>query len=154
MIKVDLDDLSLTNDRRMYFLYNDCMIYCKKLKKENKWEYKGTLCFFGGAEVRILAASVLAKMVEIKKPLFRIGKKTSLSETESVAEAYGFEVVAVDSNIDAMSPMHQNYQVAMVGGGNPILRRHMIRASCMEEQVTWVDTLRKTIYAFNAAGSR
>ncbi|KAI8878849.1 hypothetical protein K501DRAFT_257891 [Backusella circina FSU 941] len=154
MIKVDLDDLSLTSDRRMYFLYNDCMIYCKKSKKDTKWEYKGTLGFHSGAEVRILAASVLAKMVEVKKPLFRIGKKTSLSETESVNEAFGFEMVAVDTNIDAMSPMHQNYQIAMAGGGNPILRRHMIRASCMEEQVAWVDTLRKAIYAFNAAGSQ
>lgn len=159
LIKVDLDDITLTSDIRMYFLYNDSLIYCKKLKDnkkgsmtDKKLTYKGTLNL-QGADIRQLAPSFCAKMCEVKKPLFRIGKKSSSSsDTSSLpgAEAFGFELLTSESNLDAMSPLHQNYQSAMAGAGAPIRRRHVLRTKSQLEQKTWFDAIRKAIAIANA----
>ncbi|KAK4516895.1 uncharacterized protein ATC70_000222 [Mucor velutinosus] len=160
LIKVDLDDITLTSDTRMYFLYNDSLIYCKKLKENKKGStaaakkltYKGTLNL-QGADIRQLAPSFCAKMCEVKKPLFRIGKKSSSSsDTSSLpgVEAFGFELVTSESNLDAMSPLHQNYQSAMAGAGAPIRRRHVLRTKSQLEQKTWFETIRKAIAIANA----
>ncbi|KAL7309155.1 hypothetical protein PS15m_011269 [Mucor circinelloides] len=159
LIKVDLDDITLTSDIRMYFLYNDSLIYCKKLKDnkksstaDKKLTYKGTLNL-QGADIRLLAPSFCAKMCEVKKPLFRIGKKSSSSsDTSSLpgAEAFGFELVTSESNLDAMSPLHQNYQSAMAGAGAPIRRRHVMRTKSQLEQKMWFDAIRKAIAIANA----
>jgi hypothetical protein len=160
LIKVDLDDITLTSDVRMYFLYNDSLIYCrrqKENKKKNEAEksklvYKGTLQL-RGADVRLLAPSFLAKMVEVKKPLFRIGKKSSsASDSNSLpgAEAFGFELVTTEVNIDAMSPMHANYQSATMSGGSSIKRRHILRTRSQAENSIWFETLRKAARTANS----
>jgi hypothetical protein len=157
LIKVDLDDITLTSDIRMYFLYNDSLIYCKRQKEkkgetERRLVYKGKLSL-RGADIRQLAPSFLAKMTEVKKPLFRIGKKSSsASDSNSLpgVEAFGFELVTSDINIDAMSPMHQNYQSATAAAGAPIRRRHVIRTSSQAEQTVWFETMRKAIKTANS----
>jgi hypothetical protein len=155
LIKVDLDDITLTPDIRMYFLYNDSLIYCKRQKEnkkdiEKKLVYKGTLSL-RGADVRQLAPAFCAKMCEVKKSLFRIGKKSS-SDTGSLpgVEAFGFELVTSEISLDAMTPLHQNYQSAMAGAGAPIRRRHIMRTSSKHEQKTWFETIRKAIAIANA----
>jgi hypothetical protein len=155
LIKVDLDDITLTSDTRMYFLYNDSLIYCKKLKEnkknlsDKKLTYKGTLNL-RGADIRQLAPSFCAKMCEVKKPLFRIGKKSSDTTSLPGAEAFGFELVTSEINLDAMSPLHQNYQSAMAGAGAPIRRRHVMRTKSHQELKTWFNTIRKAIAIANA----
>jgi hypothetical protein len=154
LIKVDLDDITLTSDIRMYFLYNDSLIYCKKQKEnkkdtEKKLVYKGTLNL-RGADIRQLAPSFCAKMCEVKKPLFRIGKKASDANSLPGTEAFGFELVTSEINLNAMSPLHQNYQSAMAGAGAPIRRRHIMRTSSKHEQKTWFETIRKAIAIANA----
>lgn len=161
LIKVDLDDITLTTDVRMYFLYNDSLIYCrrqKENKKKNSSEeekkklvYKGTLAL-RGADVRLLAPSFLAKMVEVKKPLFRIGKKSTASDSSSLpgVEAFGFELVTTEVNVDAMSPMHQNYQSATMAGGAAIKRRHILRTRSQAENTVWFETLKRAIKVANS----
>jgi hypothetical protein len=152
LIKVDLDDLSLTTDVRMYFLYNDSLIYCKKLKEkkgvERKLEHKGTVSL-SGAIIRLLSPEFLAKMCEVKKPLFRIGKKADTNSLTS-GEAFGFELITSELNVNAMSPLHQNYQSASAGAGAPIRRRHAIRTQSLNEQNIWFETMRKAIRTANA----
>ncbi|KAI8067448.1 Dbl homology domain-containing protein [Thamnidium elegans] len=151
LIKVDLDDITLTTDIRMYFLYNDKLIYCKKQREkradlDKKLVYKGTLNL-RGAQIRQLAPSFLMKMCEVKKSIFRIGKKSSDSNSLPGVEAFGFELVTSDVNINAMSPLHQNYQSASAGAGAPIIRRHVIRTRSQAEQNVWFETMRKAIAA-------
>ncbi|RCH94473.1 Phosphatidylinositol-3,4,5-trisphosphate-dependent Rac exchanger 1 protein, partial [Rhizopus stolonifer] len=157
LIRVDLDDITSTSDIRMYFLYNDNLIYCKKKQKESKKDpadkklvYKGTLSL-RGAEIRQLAPAFCAKMCEEKKSLFRLGKKNH-SDSNSLpgTEAFGFELVATELNLDAMSPLHQNYMSASASSGAPIKRRHVMRTRSKEEQATWYDTIRKAIAYTNA----
>lgn len=154
LIKVDLDDITLISDVRMYFLYSDSLIYCKKQREnkkdaEKKLMYKGSLSL-RGADIYQLAPSFCAKMCEVKKPLFRMGKKSSDANSLPSTEAFGFELVTSDINMDAMSPLHQNYQSAMVGSGTPIRRRHIMRTSSKHEQKTWYQTIRKAIAIANA----
>lgn len=156
LIKVDLDDITLTNDIRMYFLYNDSLIYCKKQKEkkgntEKKLAYKGKLSL-RGADIRLLAPTFLAKMVEVKKPFFRLGKKSSGSDTTSLpgAEAFGFEIITSEINLDALSPLHQNYQSASASAGAPIRRRHVIRTRSQAEQTVWFEAMRKAIRFANS----
>lgn len=148
-----MDDITSISDVRLYLLYNDALIYCKiqKDKKksssnnEPKFVYKGTLNL-RGAEVRQLAPSFCAKMVEVKKPLFRLGKKSNTdSSSLSDTEAFGFELVSTEVNLDAMSPMHQNYQTATASAGNPLLRRHVIRTSSRKQQKIWFEGIRDAI---------
>lgn len=153
LIKVDLDDITSTSDVRMYLLYNDALIYCKiqkdKKDHDSKLVYKGTLNL-KGAEIRQLAPSFCAKMCEVKKPLFRLGKKNkSDSSSVSDTEAFGFELVATEVNLDAMSPMHQNYQTATASAGNPLLRRHVLRTRSQTQQKKWFEGIQKAIAAAN-----
>jgi len=140
----------------MYFLYNDSLIYCKRQKEkkgstERKLAYKGKLSL-RGADIRQLAPSFLAKMVEVKKPFFRLGKKSSASDTASLpgVEAFGFEIVSSETNLDAMSPLHQNYMSASATGGAPIIRRHILRTRSHAEQLTWCEAVRKAIRVANS----
>ncbi|RCH87037.1 epithelial cell transforming sequence 2 oncoprotein-like, partial [Rhizopus stolonifer] len=103
LIKVDLDDLSGTSDVRTYFLYSDLLIFCKKQKGSKKLTYKGSLSL-SGAEVRHLQPALLLKMAHVKKPLFRIGKKSD--DCSSSPEAFGFEVITTEASIDAVAPMY------------------------------------------------
>jgi hypothetical protein len=154
LIKVDLDDITSTSDVRMFLLYNDALIYCKiqKDKKDaaaSKLVYKGTLNL-EGAEIRQLAPSFCAKMCEVKKPLFRLGKKnTPDTSSQSDAEAFGFELVATEVNMDAINPMHQNYQSATAGAGNPLLRRHVLRTRSQKQQKIWFEGIREAILKAN-----
>lgn len=143
----------------MYFLYNDSLIYCKRQKEkkgstERKLAYKGKLSL-RGADIRLLAPSFLAKMVEVKKPFFRLGKKSSASDSASLpgAEAFGFEIVTSEVNLDALSPLHQNFQSASASGGSPIRRRHILRTRSQAEQLIWYEAVRKATRIANSVPS-
>ncbi|KAG0167288.1 hypothetical protein DFQ28_008416 [Apophysomyces sp. BC1034] len=148
MIKVDLDDPSSMSDTRTYFLYNDCLIYCREQKEKKdttKLHYKGTVDL-ATAEVRPLPQLLAVKMTEIRRPLLFRSKKNEAAQQPS--QAFGFELISTDVSIDAM--FSQNHAVANVSGSMPMRRRHVVRTKTLEEQKTWMDMLRRVVQSIHS----
>ncbi|KAG2210246.1 hypothetical protein INT47_003231 [Mucor saturninus] len=150
LIKIDLDDPSATSDVRMYFLYNDTLIFCKKAKEkkggEKKLEYKETINL-SATTVRLLSPEYLAKMCEVKKPMFRIGKKTAETIAPVHNEAFGFELVTTEINVSGMAVPQMEYDGNGLLNGITSKRRHAIRTRSLIEQNIWVEAIYKAIRA-------
>ncbi|KAF7727135.1 epithelial cell transforming sequence 2 oncoprotein-like [Apophysomyces ossiformis] len=147
MIKVDLDDPSSMSDTRTYFLYNDCLIYCRehKEKKDNtKLHYKGTVELVS-AEIRPLPQILAVKMTEVRRPLLFRSKKQDKQQHPS--QAYGFEIISSDS-VDAM--FNQNHAAVTATPGTTVRRRHVIRTKTLAEQKLWMDSLRRVVQSLQS----
>lgn len=150
LVKIDMDDITLTSDVRMYFLFNDYLIFCKKPKErkggpEKKMECKGIISL-SGATLRLLSNEFLTKMCEVKKPLFRIGKKSAESNLTNT-EAFGFELVTSELVINGISSHQQDFQGSLSSNISVIKRRHPIRTRSLKEQNLWVEAISKAIRA-------
>lgn len=151
LIKIDLDDPSAISDERMYFLYNDTLIFCKKAKEKKggggkKMEYKETINL-SATTIRLLSPEYLAKMCEVKKPMFRIGKKAVEPNIPIINEAFGFELVTTEVNVSGMAAPQMEYDGNGMLNGITSKRRHAIRTRSLNEQNIWVEAICKAIRA-------
>ncbi|EIE84650.1 hypothetical protein RO3G_09360 [Rhizopus delemar RA 99-880] len=149
LIKVDLDDLTSVSDVRTYYLFSDYLIYCRKQKDRKdglrKLVYKGNLNL-RGAEVRGIRPLIASKMCEVKKPLFRIGKKSADTASTLKPEVFGFELIIADTNIDTVAPMYfSNGSLPPQMALGPVRQRHIFRTRSIEEQTLWRTSLEKVI---------
>ncbi|KAG1147158.1 hypothetical protein G6F37_004310 [Rhizopus arrhizus] len=133
LIKVDLDDLTSISDQ--------------KDRKDGlrKLVYKGNLNL-RGAEIRGIRPLIASKMCEVKKPLFRIGKKSADTASTLKPEVFGFELIIADTNIDTVAPMYfSNGGLPPQMALGPVKQRHIFRTRSLEEQTLWCTSLEKVI---------
>ncbi|KAG0760548.1 hypothetical protein G6F62_005279 [Rhizopus arrhizus] len=158
LIKVDLEDVTATSDVRTYYLYSDHLIYCRKQKDKKdgprKLVYKGSLNL-RGAEIRNLQPVLVTKMCEPKKPLFKIKKKPADTVSLPGVEAFGFELITSEANIDAVAPMYfSNASMPPQMSSGLIKRRHILRTKSLEEQKTWYAAIEKVIKTLNQSSQK
>ncbi|ORX54931.1 Dbl homology domain-containing protein [Hesseltinella vesiculosa] len=145
-IKVDLDNLSSTDDVYTYILYNDQLIFCKSngSKKQRKLLYKGSLDL-ATSELRTLSAALCAKLVETRRPLLSFSK-SKRAEVTVKPSAYGFEFLTSNQTVtDSLPTNLENATAATKTSSNAYRKRHMIRTHTQEEQKLWVDTVAKVM---------
>ncbi|KAI8985512.1 Dbl homology domain-containing protein [Pilobolus umbonatus] len=149
LTKVDLNDLSSMSDNRMYLLYNDHLIFCRRKKKRTQEEdgvhrklvYKGSIPL-RNAEIKLLSPTFLSKMTECKKTSFFRMNKRIQADTVSIAssvmsttEAFGFELITMENELMNQPQMK---------------KRHILRTTSLEEQYLWYETIRQCIQSVNA----
>ncbi|CEG66107.1 hypothetical protein RMATCC62417_02747 [Rhizopus microsporus] len=144
-IHVDVDDPSSTTDIRIYYLYNDQLIHCKKQKEKKDQPtttvYKGTI-ILKDSDVQPLQSTIIEKIKKGKKPLFKIGKRSNDPAVPVAdSEIFGFEIVAREY----IKPLEQTYFGSLPVDVIPVLRRYVIRVHSLEEQNLWYETIRKAI---------
>ncbi|KAG0168903.1 hypothetical protein DFQ28_004220 [Apophysomyces sp. BC1034] len=152
LVKIDLADPASKADVRTYFLYNDMLIYCRKLKdkkESGRFLYKGTINL-KKAEVRLLSPQVSSRIVDVRRPsamssLFT--RKNSDSPPQPPPTAYGFDIWMSDICPEAMMDLNlsQDVNFMPVEFNGQIRRRHIIRTHTLAEQNEWVSTLLKVI---------
>ncbi|KAI8376016.1 Dbl homology domain-containing protein, partial [Radiomyces spectabilis] len=155
LLRVDVEDLSNADDFRTYVLYNDGLIFCRKVKekKESKLQFKGTvnLTF---AKVRLLSPQLCTKMMEARRTAlstFRIkktAKKGSGEPPASPQEIFGFELITNEVCMDAMMlPFNHSFSIA--NGPANIQRRHILRCSSFAEQSAWIEAIKKVLHSLH-----
>ncbi|KAL0088653.1 Dbl homology domain-containing protein [Phycomyces blakesleeanus] len=157
LIKVSLENPLLVNDTRTYVLYNDSLIFCKKVKnlRKERLQCKGVLDLVG-ATLRPIPKSLVAQMTEARKPVLPAFFSKKLEEPQSPQiPVYGFELVVNDRNSDG--PTSQNFSFAVDslptvnGTGVVYRRRHVVRTNTLSEQTLWIDKLVKVLQAVNSS---
>ncbi|KAG1438153.1 hypothetical protein G6F56_012768 [Rhizopus delemar] len=148
LIKIDLDDVSATSDVRTYYLYTDHLIFCRKQKEKKdagrKLVFKGSLNL-RGAEIRPLHPTLISRMCETKKSMFKIGKRVT---TEPLMDVYGFELITSEANLEA--PIYfSNASMPPQMSSGPVRRRHVLRTRSQEEQKMWYTAIENVIKSIN-----
>ncbi|CAO3694735.1 unnamed protein product [Rhizopus stolonifer] len=148
LIKIDLEDVSATSDVRTYYLYTDHLIFCRKQKEKRdagrKLVFKGSLNL-RGAEIRPLHTTLISRMSETKKSMFKISKRVT---AEPLLEVYGFELITSEANVEA--PIYfSNASMPPQMSSCPIRRRHVLRTRSQEEQRMWYTAIENVIKSIN-----
>ncbi|KAI9032793.1 hypothetical protein CLU79DRAFT_693251 [Phycomyces nitens] len=157
LIKVNLENPLLVNDTRTYVLYNDSLIFCKKVKnlRKERLQCKGSLDLVG-ATLRPIPKSLVAQMTEARKPVLPAFFSKKMEEPQSPQiPVYGFELVVNEKTSDG--PTSQNFSFAVdslpgvKGGGIVYRRRHVVRTNTLAEQTLWIDKLVKILQSVNSS---